>query len=85
MHVHHFCDSTRLCVPHEIDKPKDTTIKLGHFVQLNQFQLFEQFLRWYLKAPGGFVNAPDLARAGAARDILHAHSAGDELQHGLPL
>ncbi len=39
----------------------------------------------YLNAPDGFVDAPDLAWVEAARDILHAHSATDELQHGLPL
>ena len=32
-----------------------------------------------------FVDAPDLAWVEAARDILHACSAADELQHGLPL
>ena len=32
-----------------------------------------------------FVDAPDLAWVEAARDILHAYSAADELQHGLPL
>ncbi len=31
------------------------------------------------------LNAPDLGWVEAARDILHAHSAAVELQHGLPL
>ena len=44
-----------------------------------------QFVRRYLSAPDGCVDAPDLAWVEAARDILHAHSAADELQHGLPL
>ena len=39
----------------------------------------------YLNAPDSFVDAPDLAWVEAARHILHAHSAADELQHGLPL
>ena len=32
-----------------------------------------------------FVDAPDLTWVEAARDILHAYSAADELQHGLTL
>ncbi len=43
------------------------------------------FLRWYLSAPDGFVDALDLAWVEAAGDILHAHSGADEVQHGLPL
>ena len=35
--------------------------------------------------PDGFVDAPGLAWVEAARDVLHAHSAANELQHGLSL